>query len=102
MSQGRKGRYVSDEDLKVLYDSWDFFFLLVLKADISEIDYLAPLFRDFCLRVSDYHKNLFYEGFFHGLAQMLMLRKLMLSYGESGWLEQWNKSFQGTLKRLGL
>lgn len=84
-NERRKGKEVSDEDLQVLYDTWDFFFSLVLKADLQKIDYLAPLFKDLCLRVSNTHKNLFYEGFFHALAQMLMLRKLMLSFGESAW-----------------
>jgi len=98
----RKGKQVGDEDLQVLYDAWDFFFSLVLNANLQEVDYLAPLFKDLCLRVSHKHKNLFYEGFFHALAQMLMLRKLMLSFGESAWYSQYSESFQKTLVKLNL
>jgi len=99
----RPGREVSDEELRVLYDVYDYFFLAALKAELKDIDnYLYPLFATLLSRVHHKHKNPYYEGFFNALCQMLLLRKLLLTMGDDLWLVQWIQSLQTSLSKLGL
>jgi hypothetical protein len=99
----RPGREVSDEDLRVLYDIYDYFFFAALKAELKDIDnYLHPLFGYLLSRVHHKHKNPYYEGFFNALCQILLLRKLLLTMGDDLWLVQWIQSLQTSLSKLGL
>jgi len=99
----KRGRAVSDEELRVLYDVYDYFFFATLKAELKDIDnYLYPLFADLLSRVHNKHKNPYYEGFFNALCQMLLLRKLLLTIGDDLWVFQWIQSLQTSLSKLGL
>jgi len=99
----RRGHEVSDEELRVLYDIYDYFFFAALKAELKDIDnYLHPLFFDLLSHVHNKHKNPYYEGFFNALGQMLLLRKLLLTMGDDLWLVQWIQSLQKSLSKLRL
>lgn len=99
----RPGHEVSDEELRVLVDVYDYFFFATLKAELKDIDnYLHLLFVALLSRVHDKHKNPYYEGFFNALCQMLLLRKLLLTMGDDLWLIQWIQSLQASLSKLGL
>jgi len=98
-NQRRRGREVSDDDLRILYDIYDYFFYMVLRCELKDIDNINSLLMDLHLRVGEKHRDLFYEGFFQTLGQMLMFRKL-LAMGDNAWFDQWNQSFRSSISKL--
>ena len=101
-NQKRRGREVNDQELRILYDIYDYFFYMVLKCESEDIVNINSLLMELHRRVSEKHRSQFYEGFFQALGQILMLRKLSLDIGEELWFTQWNQNFSNSLSKLGI
>lgn len=98
--QRARGKEVSDSDLRILYDMYDYFFAMVLKVELEQIDNLNVLLMGLMQRAAKKHKHPFYEGFFFALAQMSLFRKLLLTIGENQLFAQWSDSFRQSLSKL--
>lgn len=93
---------VTDEDaLNALLTIQDYFFYMIMKADLKDIDtHLEPLLGDILRRVHSKHRNPYYEGFFTSLVQMLLFQKMYYSFGEKEWILDWTMRLQKGLDKL--
>ena len=101
IDQRHKGREVSESDFQTLHDIYDYFFFMVLKCELKDIDNIFRMLLDLRHRVVEKHKNLFYDGFFEAVGQILLFRKL-LALGDEVWFLDWKQSFRRSLSKLGL
>lgn len=99
----RSGIVTDEETLDALLSIQDYFFYMIMKANLKDIDdYLHPLLRDMFMRVHSKHRNPYYEGFFNSLLQILLFRKLFYLLGEKAWIVEWTMRFQKGLDKLGI
>lgn len=97
----RPGYVTNEEALDALFSIQDYFFYMIMKADLKDIDdHLAPLVGDMFKRVHLKHRNPYYEGFFNSLVQMLLFLKLFYLLGEKAWIVEWIIRLQKGLNKL--
>jgi hypothetical protein len=91
---GRKGR--------ILADLRDYFMYAALRAGKEEARGLVSLLTELEARADKAHDRL-HAGFFFTLAQLLSLRYTIAEFpGEKISFEDWHRSFEETLRKLGI
>lgn len=89
------------EDIDVLFPIQDYFFYMIMKADVKDIDeHLQRLFSDIYMRVHSKHRYPYYEGFFNCLFQFLMFRRWLMQLGKKTWIASWIVNLQESLNKL--
>jgi len=99
----RPGISPKDEDVNLLFPLQDYFFYLIMQAEVKDIDeHLMQLFRDMFLRVHSKHRDPYYEGFFNCLFQLILFRKHLQSLGKKTWITDWIPQLENSLNRLNI